>query len=257
MTLDINNCKKVFKLEYLEVAIKQDIQELIDSYELMGIKTEEYLFNNKVNPLMLAAEHGHIHLVKYFLDRGIDPNMQSECGVTALMKACSQSYLGVVRFLVEEAKANLFMTDDYNNQAFVYAYSSGNRLRIFKYLFDAMGIIDYSIMLAHPVGAIRLVVEELIKNPEAIQFEMLTSIGRAWNALRMQNARAFPFDDDRGQLCYDIMSEHLLSRDIKIGRLNANNVFLIATSFPGTSDEKIYFAKRLQAFGIEYKIEEE
>ena len=53
------------------------------------------------SPLKLAAENGHVEIVRLLLEAGADTNRINDCGDTALMSASQeQGHLEVLRLLL-------------------------------------------------------------------------------------------------------------------------------------------------------------
>ena len=57
---------------------------------------------------MIAAEQGHVEVVRLLLDAGADINLASNNGLTASMLAADQGHVEVARLLVE-AVGNRFL----------------------------------------------------------------------------------------------------------------------------------------------------
>ncbi len=54
----------------------------------------------KERKLFLAAEDGHVELVRTLLEAGVNPNASSEGGFTALMWAAARGHIDVVQALL-------------------------------------------------------------------------------------------------------------------------------------------------------------
>jgi ankyrin repeat protein len=76
-------------------------------------------------PLLTAAENGDLELVKLFLDRGVDVNMQDHYYSTALILSCKEQHTEIVKYLLERgadpAKRGFLDLD-----AFWYAFEKKN-----------------------------------------------------------------------------------------------------------------------------------
>jgi len=62
---------------------------------------------NKEHPFLQAAKNGSSSKVKYFIKKGVDVNMVDIEGRTALMLASWNSYLIIVKLLVDSADVNM------------------------------------------------------------------------------------------------------------------------------------------------------
>eukprot|EP00439_Symbiodinium_sp_Y106_P019000 s3714_g2.t1 len=51
--------------------------------------------------LMYAAEAGHMHVVKFLVEKGARVSAKDDTGETALMKACKSGHVDVIRFLID------------------------------------------------------------------------------------------------------------------------------------------------------------
>lgn len=83
---------------------------------------ETYTLVNKT-PLILACQFGHIDVIKYLIENGVDVNYKNPNGMTALMIACSHRQIDAVKTLLESQLCDVNITDDYGETAIFYAKS--------------------------------------------------------------------------------------------------------------------------------------
>lgn len=76
-------------------------------------------------PIMCAARNGHDTVVTFFLDIGVDPNIQSYSNWTALMKASYHGHTSTVELLISRG-ANLSLRNSDNESASDLAKSNGH-----------------------------------------------------------------------------------------------------------------------------------
>lgn len=50
--------------------------------------------------MIYASQEGHINVVRYLTNKGVNINMQNEEGYTSLMKALYNKHVNVVKYLV-------------------------------------------------------------------------------------------------------------------------------------------------------------
>ena len=67
-------------------------------------------------PLLTAALHGHVILLKEFRDQGASLDHQDDLGYTAIMYAASQGYHDIVKFLIQSG-ANLAKRNKFHENA--------------------------------------------------------------------------------------------------------------------------------------------
>jgi hypothetical protein len=79
------------------------------------------------NPLIKAAQYGHVDIVQYFFDKGVNLNDQSAKKWTALMYAAKYGHIDVVKYLVDHG-ADVNISDDEHNTALSLSISKGHDL---------------------------------------------------------------------------------------------------------------------------------
>ena len=112
-----NSSKKNVKVEQ-KVSVKNSIQD---------DKAVKMVFN--------AISNGDLETTKYLIsENNIDINSKDENGTTLLMKACCNTNLDLVKYLVEN-KADITIVDKKNYNALMYAVEKSH-LDIVRYLFE-------------------------------------------------------------------------------------------------------------------------
>lgn len=83
-----------------------------------------------------AAKNGHLEVLAYFIeDKKIDVNVLNGKGQPPVFSATMGNHLNVVRYLVEEYSANVTLVDHDNNTILHYAFYNEN-LAVPRYLLD-------------------------------------------------------------------------------------------------------------------------
>lgn len=101
-----------------------EIARLLLEKEPFGIYDTD---SEKTTPLMQAAAHGYLDLVRFFVEKGMDVNDKNSQGETALTIACDATQTAVVRYLLEQ-KANTEMVDAvWGRTLFNQAIVDGNK----------------------------------------------------------------------------------------------------------------------------------
>lgn len=81
--------------------------------------------NKSDRPLIAAAKHGHIDLVRTLLANKHNPNEKDETGMTALMHATSRGHVAIVELLCAAQDIDVNMRDQQKNNAVMYAVIQG------------------------------------------------------------------------------------------------------------------------------------
>ena len=92
-----------------------EVKRLVDEE---GVDVESSDDRNRSNcdtPLMKAAMHGHVDIVRFLLDRGANIDNRSDIDDTALHYAAYYGHDEIVKLLIERG-ANLHVRDDHDNR---------------------------------------------------------------------------------------------------------------------------------------------
>lgn len=83
-----------------------------------------FLKRNDLAPILLAAQEGHTTVVKKYLSKNVDPDLQDGQGQTALMLACYGGFLDIVELLLEKG-ADMDKASNEGITALMFACYSG------------------------------------------------------------------------------------------------------------------------------------
>ncbi|WP_196139851.1 ankyrin repeat domain-containing protein [Aliikangiella sp. G2MR2-5] len=107
------------------------LEELIKSHPSESLQVLQKPVNGKL-ALLIAADKGHLPIIRKLLDLGVSINQQDDKKATALMKAAYSGHLDVVEFLINSG-ANIRLEHLNGYEAFDWALESG-RIKILKAL---------------------------------------------------------------------------------------------------------------------------
>ena len=84
-----------------------------------NVNVNDITFNDKYqwSPLIHASFNGHLHIVKFLVEKGANINYENQYYCTAIDRAASHNIIDVVKYLLL-CKANITMTDIYSNTCF-------------------------------------------------------------------------------------------------------------------------------------------
>lgn len=91
--------------------------------------------SNIITPLIMASKYDHLEVVKFLLNNGaqINPNIANKYKYnykSALIYACEQGHLSIVKYFVQELKCNINEKDINKKSIFMYACKNGNEALI-------------------------------------------------------------------------------------------------------------------------------
>lgn len=115
--------------------------------------------NSKAVKMVLnAISTGDLETVKYLIEENnIDVNSTDESGKTLLMKACCNTNLDLVKYLVEN-KADITIKDKQNYNALMYAVEKSS-LDIVRYLFEDSDTINTEQLAKDQVSLLSLAIK--------------------------------------------------------------------------------------------------
>ena len=94
--------EKVRLLKKLIDAIyERDYDEIHKLVDILNVDLNQ-IYEYEGSPLHVAVKEGDIELVKHFLEKGADPNIQGAFGETPLHIAVDRGYESIVKLLLEK-----------------------------------------------------------------------------------------------------------------------------------------------------------
>ena len=112
------------------------------SYEHEGYKLQDctLVADHRDNPLHLAALHGHLQLVKYFIEkRFIESECRNRYKNTPLHRAAREGQLEVIKYLIEEQHCDRMCTCNWGRTP-LHIACRHTHLEVVKYLTDLEGV---------------------------------------------------------------------------------------------------------------------
>ncbi|KAK3588331.1 hypothetical protein CHS0354_020954 [Potamilus streckersoni] len=91
--------------------------------------------NDKDTPAHCAAQSGNVSVLKYLIDKGLDPRSRTATQETLLHMACFAGQLEMTQYLVEKYPDMIYQVDKYKHTPTHCASHSGN-VSVSKYLID-------------------------------------------------------------------------------------------------------------------------
>jgi hypothetical protein len=138
MELDIDAIKRLGKdnvPEYVWLRKSQFLKEAAESGNLTGVI---YIIENNheiegaeyTSALQLAAENGHLDIVKYMAERAVEHDVDLRINFQPLLVSAANGHLPIVRYLVEEHNADIHV---FNNLILILSASDGH-IHVVRYL---------------------------------------------------------------------------------------------------------------------------
>ena len=123
------------------------------------ISVKNPIKDDKVLKMVLnAVSSGDLETTKYLIEESnLDINSADEKGTTILMKACCNTNLDLVKYLIEN-KADITIIDKNNYNALMYAIEKSS-LDIVRYLFEDASTIDIKQLTTNQIGLLSLAVK--------------------------------------------------------------------------------------------------
>ena len=132
-------------------------------------------------PLLLAAGNGHKAVCELLLDEGADVEQRNVMGESPLIRAAHNGHFHTVKFLVEQAKADVNAIDMGDNSALHWAAMRGH-VEIVKFLTDQVRFLSRRRWLAAGGGGVSAG-PRLLGVPEPLDVPPLASSGYALTRL--------------------------------------------------------------------------
>jgi len=113
----------------LKYAARYGHEEIVKYLLCDDDKKEKKNYVNLENVLILASAHGHVRIVRLFIERGVNVHAQNDA---AFILACKYGHISIVEILL---KHHVFIAHDRIDEALLWA-SHNNHINIVKYITD-------------------------------------------------------------------------------------------------------------------------
>ena len=122
----------------LQMAVKSGVEAVVRALLAYGVD-EDYLKDGE--PLIfLAAQFGHLSLVKLFVDMGCHPDFGGDLRCTPLMAAASNDHLEIVQYLLQMGADPNFQASDqqtyWGNKTVIYEAATHGNIRVIQCLIE-------------------------------------------------------------------------------------------------------------------------
>ena len=97
--------KQQGRREFLNAVTNEDMVAVKNYVEVLDVTPEELNWREWMygfSPIWIAAQYGHLVLVKYLVEHGADVNMAIFNGATAVSVAAEKGHVAVIRYLLEQ-----------------------------------------------------------------------------------------------------------------------------------------------------------
>ena len=82
-----------------------------------------------LTPWHLASQEGHVEVVRFLVEHGVDAAAQDQCGRTPLHRASERGHLGLARFLIEHGTNINIAAQDNDGSTPLHRASSSDLVR--------------------------------------------------------------------------------------------------------------------------------
>ncbi|KAG2818434.1 hypothetical protein PC116_g15191 [Phytophthora cactorum] len=117
----------------------EEVQQLVEGDE--GVHIDAGDTDTGWTPLILASWHGHLHVVRYLLERGAEVDVVDSGGSTAVRFAASEGHPDILRELTERGGADLNVAD-MNGWTPLLLASWGGHVDVVRYLLEHGADVD-------------------------------------------------------------------------------------------------------------------
>ena len=96
------------------------------------MKFESFVIDG-ASPLWCASGAGHLPIVKFLIKSGADVNHTTKSNSTPLRAACFDGRADIVKYLIEDGKADFNIANKFNNTCLMIASFNGH-LNVVRYV---------------------------------------------------------------------------------------------------------------------------